>query len=312
MKDALNNKKKSKDKAINERASDAESRSAKKTILYLGIFIVLALLGGGLSYFWFFIQRQLTPIVEKNLTSYLNRPIHLGEVEGFSFTGVRFGATEMPPTPNDPDRVSLKAVDVAFNPVQLLARRTLKLNLNLIKPDIYIEQDLHGVWVSTTLAQIPPGALTIDLQTIRFKDARVTIVPRSGDGSLSSPVTGIVNTGKSRFSDGSQRIQFHLAGKLNSGGKFKLKGKSQLSANSHNLVISGKNLDAKELNSLIPFPFDIPAGTVAGDLEIELKNDSSPKYFGTASFTEAAMKLPQLPKAFTNGNGEFKIQRGYH
>jgi translocation and assembly module TamB len=138
-------------------------------------------------------------MVEKNITRLLNRPLNLGQVESFSFNGLRFGASKVPATPTDPDRVSIEAVDVAFNPLKLILNRTLELEITLLKPDVYIEQDKQRVWVSTQLQTLEKGAIDVKLQALRVRDANVVLVPRSQAGKLQQPVAILLPSGASRF-----------------------------------------------------------------------------------------------------------------
>ncbi|MBC6418363.1 MAG: hypothetical protein GDA44_06005 [Prochloron sp. SP5CPC1] len=245
--------------------------------------------GAGLGYGWFFIQRRLAPLVGSSLSKTLDRPIHLGEVSHFTLKGLRFGRTEVPPTPTDPDRVTLEAVEVGFNPL-LLLQRTLKLDLILIKPNVYIEQNENKDWTDTTLAPSEEGAIKIDLQSIRIEDARISLVARSEDNKLESPVQVLLSEGKTSFRNNNQDINVQLQGKLlpvwtttvekikeeESGekpdtptnnqseekpeptqnkvqeNKFAIVGRALTDAGKLDLTLSGKNLDIVSLARLVP------------------------------------------------------------
>ena len=153
----------------------------RRLLLSLGA-VLLVVLGGGLSYGWFFIQQKLVPIIEKNLAKAFNRPIELGQIEYFSPTKLRFGLTKVPATSTDTDKVSIAAVDVGFDPLLLLSRKTLKLNLTLIRPSVYLEQDENLGWVATRLSE-EKGDITIELQSLKFKHATVVLVPREKNGN---------------------------------------------------------------------------------------------------------------------------------
>ena len=93
---------------------DLRRRQQYRVALVLTI-ILLAGVGGGSAWLWFFVHRQLGPIVEKTVSKLLNRPLKLGKLESFYINGLRFGASQLPATPTDPDRGSVESVDVAFN-----------------------------------------------------------------------------------------------------------------------------------------------------------------------------------------------------
>ncbi len=195
--------------------ADTPKKTPKQRRIWLWVLIILLSgTGAGLAYAWFFIQRQLAPKVEESLSQAFNRPIELGSVERFTLKGLRFGPSQIPPTQSDPDHLSLEALDVAFDPLLLLFRTTLKLDLTLIKANAYIEQDENNNWIGTKLAAQEPGKITIDLQSVRVQDARISLVPRSLEGNLESPVQLIVEDSKTNIAKDSGKIDFRMEGQL--------------------------------------------------------------------------------------------------
>jgi len=63
----------------------------------------------------------------------------------------------------DPDRASVKAVEVGFNPLHLVFTRTLKLNVTLVQPDVYIEQDAEETGTTIPAAEQKPGLIKTEL-----------------------------------------------------------------------------------------------------------------------------------------------------
>ncbi|PLZ50740.1 hypothetical protein, partial [Fischerella thermalis] len=122
----------------------------------LGGILLIGLIGGAWR-LWSFIQKDLTPLAEKSLTTTLNRPVKLGEVKGFSLTGVKFGTSAIPATSTDPDSVAVDTVEVGFEPLQLLFKRELKLDVTLVNPDVYVEQDQQGRWITTIIKRQGQG-----------------------------------------------------------------------------------------------------------------------------------------------------------
>ncbi len=195
--------------------ADTPKKTPKQRRIWLWVLIILLSgTGAGLAYAWFFIQRQLAPKVEESLSQAFNRPIELGSVERFTLKGLRFGPSQIPPTQSDPDRLSLEALDVAFDPFLLLFRTTLKLDLTLIKANAYIEQDENNNWIGTKLAAQEPGKITIHLQSVRVQDARISLVPRSLEGNLESPVQLIVEDGRTNIAKDGGKTDFRMEGQL--------------------------------------------------------------------------------------------------
>ncbi len=292
-----------------EQASTIGLRRRKRQHLWLFFSVVLLLgVGGGVTWTWFFIQYQLSPMVEQTVTKLLNRPVKLGKIESFSLNGLRFGSTQLPATPSDSDRASVQAVDVAYNPVKLLLNRTLEIELTLVKPDAYIEQDIKGNWVNTEIQTLPKGAIDVKLQVVRLRDADVLLVPRSQAGKLEKSVAVKVPSGAARFLNNNKLIQFDLGGQLVSRGNFKIKGESRPSAKETNLALSGTNLVATEIGRLIRLPLLLQAGQLDGNLEVQIKPAVPLQFFGTATLKNVTARVPQLPKAFANTNGLLRFK----
>ncbi|MDZ8221647.1 translocation/assembly module TamB domain-containing protein [Nostoc sp. ChiVER01] len=145
-------------------------------LLLLGVIV-------GICRLWTFVQTELTPLAQQSLTTTLNRPVKLGKVTQFSLTGVQFGASAIPATSTDPDWATVEAVEVGFDPLQLIFNRHLKLDVTLVNPDIYIEQDKQGRWVSTNIAPSREGAaIKTDLDKLWFRNAKLALMPQKKAG----------------------------------------------------------------------------------------------------------------------------------
>ncbi|MEH1924834.1 translocation/assembly module TamB domain-containing protein [Nostoc sp.] len=141
-------------------------------LLLLGVIV-------GIWRLWTFVQTELTPLAQQSLTTTLNRPVNLGKVTQFSLTGVQFGASAIPATSTDPDRATVESVEVGFDLPQLIFNRHLKLDVTLVNPDIYIQQDDQGRWVSTTIASSGEGGpIKTDLDNLRFRNAKLALMPQ--------------------------------------------------------------------------------------------------------------------------------------
>ncbi|WP_371418164.1 hypothetical protein [Anabaena sp. UHCC 0253] len=151
----------------------------------VGALLLLGVIGG----IWRlrnFVYQELVPLASESLTTTLNRPVKLGAVESFSLNGVKFAASEIPATPTDPDKANIKAVEVGFDLGKLVINRNLQLDVTLVNPEIYVQQDNQGSWLSTTIAPEKGGGLIkTDLNRLRFRNGNLVLVPKgSGEKKI--------------------------------------------------------------------------------------------------------------------------------
>ena len=291
-----------------EQKSGSSRRSRKQHLLLWlgGIFLVS--LGGGLSYGYFLLQQRLTPLIDKELTNLLNRPVEVGQVNGVSFTGVRLGQSAIPATKVDPDRLTAKGVDVAFNLLTLLTHRELNLNVTLIEPNLYLEQDEQKNWLSTKLdSSTGESTLKVNLQTIRFKDADLTLIARSKTGQKPS-VQASIPSGTTTFLNNAKLIQFDLAGRLLKGGKFQVNGSMLTPTDKINLVVQGNQMAATAVGNLIELPFTFRAGTIGSNLEVQLKQGRISSLDGLATLQNVTAQFPNLARPFEQTKGQLRFQ----
>ncbi len=280
-----------------------------RTGIALGVPVLVGL-GGGALWLWNFVQTDLAPLVQKNLTQTLQRPVQLGRVEGFSLTGMRFGASSVPATPTDPDRAAVTAVDVAFNPLHLLFTRTLKLGITFVDPDVYIEQNREGEWIAA-LPQVEqkPGLIKTELDTIRFNNADVVLVPNPRTDNTKKPFAIAQVNGTGQLLDQNQLIKFELNGQPVAGGSLRLQGESNLKTQQIDLQLQVQNFLASDVTRLVVLPLDLRAGRVDSNLTVQLRPDlQQPTLSGTASLQSVTAKFDQLPQSFINTQGTLNFQ----
>ncbi|KAM3089602.1 translocation/assembly module TamB domain-containing protein [Phormidesmis sp. 146-35] len=296
-----------------EQGTPPTPRRRRSRLVRIGIPLGIAAvagIGAGVWYGTVFVNQELAPLVADNLTQLLNRPVKLGKVERFSLTGLRFGKSEIPPTEDDPDRATVESVEVGFNPIQLVFNRTLKLDVALIKPTAYIEQDRDGVWVSTAIKeQEEKGFIRTQLEVLELREANIELSPFPKPGRKRTSVNLTDVAGEVKPLDRNRRFAYEAEGKSTQGGSFDLKGESlnQQGLNS-NIDIRGQDFLIAEIDRLVKLPVDLTQGRVNGQVNVKLRPKEPALVNGTADFKNVTLSIPQLPQKFTNANGKLQLK----
>ncbi|MBE9137589.1 translocation/assembly module TamB domain-containing protein [Nodosilinea sp. LEGE 07088] len=204
---------------------------------------------------WVWSRNNLIPWLSNELSEALDRPVELGPLERLGPTGIRVGASALPPTATDPDTLTIGAIEVRFNPFDLL-RREVRLMIYLEQAEAYLEQAADGEWVATDLdlPEDDPNRdpfIDVSLGTLSLRDSRLTLLPY-GTGERDRPQIALVDVqGEGEFShvdlevdpEGAgveggvatqpqaQRIDLTLAGTSVKGGDVVIKGSLQLPPN---------------------------------------------------------------------------------
>lgn len=279
------------------------------------IAVSTILITGAAGGFWWgrmFVYERLAPLVEKNLSESLKRPVNLGRVEAFSLNSLRVGASSIPATPNDPDQVTVESVEVRFNPIQVLLTRNLNLDITLIEPDAYIEQDQDGLWISTAIEEEEErGPIRTEIQSLRLQDANLVLVPYPKPGAKRVPVRVTQTDGTVRFFDRNERITYEATGRSATGGELAIEGETLRSEKLTNLEIQFQNQLASEVDRLVKLPVNILSGRLNGNVGLQLRPDQKqPVLNGTARFSNVTLAIPRVPQRFNNAQGGLQFRDG--
>ncbi|MGF1935758.1 MAG: translocation/assembly module TamB domain-containing protein [Nostoc sp. ChiQUE02] len=299
-------------------------------LLLLGVIV-------GIWRLWTFVQTELTPLAQQSLTTTLNRPVKLGRVTQFSLTGVQFGASAIPATATDPDRAAVETVEVGFDLLQLIFNRHLKLDVTLVNPDIYIDQDEQGRWVSTSIASSGgDGAIKTDLDYLRFRNAKLALMPQksageaalrlpsaslrtsrsvtggAGEGissaSPTSPVTFSQFNGSAQLLANNQLIRFEVGGQADSGGNISIQGETRSKVLAGNFQLQAQDLLAADITRLIKLPVSLQAGRANGDLLVRLTPGQQTLLYGNAAVQGVTLQIPKVPQLLSNSQGNLRFQ----
>lgn len=268
------------------------------------IYLILLSIGGGLSYSWYFLNQKLSPLVEKELTNFLNRPIILGNVESVFISGVTFGKTEIPATKTDSDYSSMEEIRVKINPLKLLLDKRLELELTIIEPNIYIEEDDSNIWIETKLNKGTSKWRDIDisLKSIHLQNTHLTLKTNSQNNDSQSNLKLKVSSSQVFFSP--QLINFNTKGKSIKGGSFNLDGFYKRPQKQLNLSFNSKETLAEEINPLFDLPLQFQKGTFDSLLQINLTHNQLQSFTGEATLNQVDFQLPNLSQPLQKTEGK--------
>ncbi len=301
----------------------------------LGVFLLLALAGGTWR-LWIFVHKDLKPLAEQAVTQTLSRPVLLGSVQQVSLTGVTFGNSSIPATATDPDRATVDSVEVGFDPLALLLRRSLRLDVALVHPNLYLQQDSQGRWITTTIApqKAQNGPIKTVLDKIRFRDGNLTLLaskefrntPAPGV-AVGNPGVGIVSNlspfpvlptplaisasyvnGVAKIRENGQLIIYEAVAKPNNGGDLTLNGEYRPQIQEHKVKILASDLLAADISRVVKLPLGLQTGVTNGNLSVQLQQDQPALLYGSASVQGTTVQIPRLPHTFSNSQGNLDFQ----
>ncbi|MEG4495668.1 translocation/assembly module TamB, partial [Microcoleus sp. F10B5] len=271
---------------------------------------IIALVATAVGYQW--VREKLAPLVETEVSQLLKRPVQIGRLERFSPTSLRFGRSTLPATPTDPDYASTEAVEVQFSIGQLLFNRTLKLDITLVKPSAYIEQDAQGRWVNIppTREKKSPGLFKTEIEAIRAENVAAVLVPSPAVGQKkSAPISVSLKNGSALFRDQNQRVLYELNGQFSNSDNFILKADSILPAAQTHVQLQGQNLPLPDLARLLKLPrIYLQKGLANGNLTVKLRDNKVSEITGTASFGGVQAIISPLKQIVQNSSGQLRFQ----
>jgi translocation and assembly module TamB len=280
-----------------------KTKSESRILPWL-IYGMLLALGGSLSYSWYLLTQKLSPLVETRLSKFLNRPVELGAVEAISWNQVRFSKSHIPSTTTDPDYASLDGINVNFNPIKLILNQKLQLDLTLIRPFVYLEEDDSQTWIDTKINRgiSQWNGISIELQTIAIQDSSVTLRAKSPEGNFLPHINLKVNQSNVSFSP--QLIDFDLQGNFLKGGELNLAGSYKLPQHKLNLLINSQEVSARDIDYLLAFPFQLESGTINSNLRVNLNEGKLENINGFADLKQVDLQVPKLPQPLRQTQGK--------
>ncbi|MGF1590327.1 MAG: translocation/assembly module TamB domain-containing protein [Pleurocapsa sp.] len=285
----------------------AKSNWRRKMIMTVALLLVGSA-GGSLIYGWYFVQRKLIPLVETEAGNYLHRPLELGGLKSLFPTQASFGNSALPATEENPDFVKVKEVKINFAPLHFLRQRELKLDIILVKPDIYIEQDESKLWTPTDFgsdAQFE-GGIAVNVKSIQLYGGQLSLVAyNSAIAALNPAVVAQIDNIIVRPVE--DKIKFNAVAELVQGGKFTVNGQGDNKTGVIDLDLVAQQLKAAEVSNLLALPLELNHGNLNGKLAVTLTDAPIPELHGALDLDQVSLQIPNLVKPFSNSNGNISF-----
>lgn len=277
---------------------------------------------------WLFINRGLTPLLERRLSILLERELELGELEALSWNGLRVGPSKLNPTDTDPSYATAESVDVRLNPLQVLFERELDIDLRLVGAAGYVEQHPEDGWLGLDVPTFEPPPeeplVKVRMDDIEVVDSQITLVPLPADGAAPTPLlmedlNGAVGIDPVEVNgQDSQRVEFNAIATPPKGGQLDITGAvvPVASGNSEQpiqqeitLGVSGEGVAAETAMAFIlptlgqqNLPLEATAGRVSGNWTISFLPAQPITVEGAGSVDNGQLQIASLPSTGPWGN----------
>ncbi|APB34342.1 hypothetical protein GlitD10_2016 [Gloeomargarita lithophora Alchichica-D10] len=243
----------------------------------------------------FFVREKLAPLISQELSRTLNRPVTLGAVERFAWTGVRFGASAIPATATDPDYVQLRAIEVQFQPWQLLQERRLDIQLELIQPEAVLHQSPDQQWLRITPEignPTSPSPITVQVNQVRMAGGRVTLVP------WATRTAQTYEQIQAKVLPGTEEIEFQTQAQAPGGGSLRLAGRWDVGLNFLKAQIQTQAVALPPVGALVgsftKLPVTLRQGQITSDVSLAWRPGQTPEITGPVQVRGVVVRAPQL------------------
>ena len=297
------------DKTANSGDRPVKSHRKWREMIMAVSLLLVSGTGLGLIYGWYLIQRKLIPLIETEAGNYLHRPLELGELRSLSLTGASFGKSALPSTPENPDFVKTQEVQVNFAPLHFLRQKELKLDLTLVKPDVYIEQAESKLWTPTDFGsgKESKGKIKVEVKSIQLDGGQLSLVAYNSQTNDLNPAV-IANIDEITIRPQDDTIKFDAAAELIQGGKFTVDGKGYSKTGIIDLDLIARQLKASEVSNLLALPIELDQGNLDGKLGITLKDEPIPELQGALDLDHVSLQIPGLVKPFSSSQGKLRFK----
>jgi len=279
---------------------------------------VLGAIAGFLG--WQYLRQILPDIISDELSSALDRPIQLGELERFDLAGLRFGETIIPPTGEDWNWLRVQETEISFNPALLVFQRTFRPHLRLVRPEINIRQRRDRAWeVEPPGTASEAGRVRTEIGSFEIREAQLSIGPLVNVQLFERLPEGVVSSEKIVFED--VNIGVYLRGRDNQlfaldmdgqqkNGTFELRGEGDLVSGNANFAVQAADMPINQVNPGLGSNLFLADGYLSANLEARLRPEETERLTlqGVASLRDGEAFILGLPSYFDDIQSRLRFQ----
>ncbi|HAC65145.1 MAG TPA: hypothetical protein DCF68_16855, partial [Cyanothece sp. UBA12306] len=242
-----------------------------------------------------FLKEYLPLWLENQGSQLIDRPLEIGELQGFSPTHLALTSISVPATPEHPNQLTISKVIVDFNPLAVLFKQTLPIKITTENIDVNISQYPQGHLFNIEVKKIN---IPINLELIlQVKNADLDILAYGA----TKPFKIKLNGQAKYFEQDLAKLQydFNLA-LLDS--QVNLQGETVVDTRESQVKLTVDKLDFSQLTSfIVNFPFALSSGDLQANLNFNtpsLKNLQEIQGQGNLDLSNIQGRIEPLTKPF--------------
>lgn len=252
------------------------SHRTRSVLLGLGIGLgTIAVAGTLIGVIWGdrIIETQVLPRLEAEIAKTAGRPVDLGEVERLVFWGIRLNDSTIPPTETDGSFLTVDVVDVRLDLGSLIFQQTLRPEVVLVRPDLFLEQGEDGEWLEFLLPEPTDGdsLVSLEIQFIEIQDGRLTAetLIQDPDAAVQREAVRVENAAirAEFYGEAAQQFNLNASGDVASGG-FDIEADADLEARAIKANVRAQNLPIAAANLFSPTSLGISSGLINSNLTV--------------------------------------------
>ncbi len=233
------------------------------TIIIATTSVTLIFAGyGGLR---FFLREYLPPWLEERVSELINRPVEIGELEGFSFTSLQLETASIPETTENSNELVAKDINIQFNPLTVLFQRKLAVNISPQSVNIKIREEKPSQWLSVKATdEVIP--LNFDV-SVDVNNTNIILVPYQSDKTVNIKVDGHIKYQKSEH----RKWLYDLSLGLLNSQEIQLQGETFVKSTKTKLNLQLNQLPLQAWFSILPhLPFNFDNSFLQANLNLNL------------------------------------------